>query len=79
MNLQGKQLLKTKGKPKKYQILAAVIIIISLIFLLKKMPSKIKKKIPSEIPKIEELKPVEEKKKEYQRKKKLIMYLEKEL
>ncbi len=57
-------MLKTKGKPRKYQIIVAVIVIIFLIFLLKKLPSK-KKKTPSEIPKIEKLKPVEEKKKEY--------------
>jgi polysaccharide deacetylase 2 family uncharacterized protein YibQ len=58
-------LLKTKGKPKKYQIIVAVIVIVFLIILLKKMPPKIKKKIPTEQPKIEKLKPIEEKKKEY--------------
>ena len=58
-------MLKTKGKPRKYQIIVAVIVIIFLILLLKKLPPKIKKKAPSEAPKIEKVLPVEKKKKEY--------------
>ena len=65
LNLQGEQLLKTKGKPRKYQILIALAVIISIIILLNKLPSKINKKTPAESPKIEKVKPADEKKKEY--------------